>query len=156
MNPDVRGQDLNETLTGVLDSVAARVKPPVVDLVSERLGAGESGRLTQLREAAHRLSLSVESMELICPSPVVETGRSLADAALSLFDSDGEGVPPWDERLATYKKKRTLFVRAARRDIVRGRHGRRRWQRKLKQPTEQEQPTRRIRTDGSSREAANV
>ncbi|NJC70831.1 hypothetical protein HC031_14055 [Planosporangium thailandense] len=119
MNPENDSKDVDSAVRGVLESVTARVEQPVVDLITERLGAGKTGRLTQLREATNELGLAVESVELICPRTVAETGHAFSEAALALFEMESDEGPSWDERLGTYSAARRNFVRTARRDLVR-------------------------------------
>jgi hypothetical protein len=129
MNPGTNAKELNGTVAGVLSSVTARVEPPVVDFIAERLGAGKSGRLTQLREAAHSLSLAAESVELICPRNVAEAGNSLTSAALALFVEEADEAASWDERLDAYNEARRKFVQAARQDLAPNRNLRIGWRR---------------------------
>lgn len=131
MSPEAKGKEVDRSLAGVLDAVAARSKPQVGDFLSERLGLGENGRLTHAREAAHRTSLAVEAVELICPDKVVDAGKALVDAALQLLLRESDVAASWDDRLAAYKTCRDRFVQSARRDLVRERKIQRRPSRDL-------------------------
>ncbi|MGW1449651.1 hypothetical protein ACWCO3_15375 [Micromonospora sp. NPDC002411] len=119
MNPEASGEDLRQSVSGMLASVAAHTEEPVVDFVAERLGAGASGQLTRMRESAHRLGMAIESVELICPDRVVQAARSLFDAALALV-TDGQ-EDDLEQRLSRYSEARRSFVLAARQDLVSGR-----------------------------------
>lgn len=117
MNPEASAKDVDQTVSGLLASVTPQLEEPLADFLTERMGAGKSGRVTQLRETAYGLSVALESVELICPDEVVEAGRELFNAALALVGEETEGVA-WSERLDQYSQARRLFVATARHDLV--------------------------------------
>ena len=116
MNPGVDPGELDQTLSGVIASITAKAQLPVIDLVSERMGAGADGKLTQFREGASKLGAALESVELICPDRVVRAARDLHEAALELSQKSNEDGTP-EEFMSAYRRTRGKFVFEARRDL---------------------------------------
>lgn len=116
MNPGVSPDEIDDTLSGVISSIATQSEGSAVDFVGERMGVGKGGRLTHLRESASKLGTALESVELICPNKVVQAGRNLHRATLSLAEASHDDANP-EKAILEYRVAREIFVFEARHDL---------------------------------------